>query len=99
MEISVVLYDVTTLYFEGVVPDKLRDYGFSKDAKFGEVQVVVGMLVDWEGRPISCSIFPENTFESKTLEAALESVRTRFQIKQVVIVADRGINSKPIFFY
>ena len=94
MEINVVLYDVTTLYFEGAVPDKLRDYGFSKDAKFGEVQVVVGMLVDLYGRPISCGIFPGNTFESKTLEAALESVRTRFQIKQVVIVADRGINSK-----
>jgi hypothetical protein len=46
------------------------------------------MLVDRQGRPISCGIFPENTFKSKTLEAALESVRTRFQIKQVVIVAD-----------
>ncbi len=52
------------------------------------------MLVDRQGRPISCGILPGNTFESKTLEAALESVRTRFQIKQVVIVADGGINSK-----
>lgn len=94
MKVDVVFYDVTTLYFEGALPDSLRDFGFSKDAKFGEVQVVVGMLVDQEGRPIALGVFPGNTFESKTLENALITLQERFKIQHVVIVADRGINSK-----
>lgn len=94
MSVDVVFYDVTTLYFEGAIPDSLRDFGFSKDAKFGEVQIVVGMLVDKEGRPIAIGIFPGNTFESKTLEEALNTLQKRFQVREVVIVADRGINSK-----
>ncbi|KIC72675.1 Transposase [Neochlamydia sp. EPS4] len=94
MKVDVVFYDVTTLYFEGALPDSLRDFGFSKDAKFGEVQVVVGMLVDQEGRPIALGIFPGNTFESKTLEEALKTLQERFKIQHVMIVADRGINSK-----
>ncbi|WP_166155405.1 IS1634 family transposase [Neochlamydia sp. AcF84] len=94
MRVDVIFYDVTTLYFEGVLPDSLRDFGFSKDAKFGEVQVVVGMLVDQEGRPIALGIFPGNTFESKTLEEALKTLQERFKIQHVMIVADRGINSK-----
>ena len=94
MKVDVVFYDVTTLYFEGALPDSLRDFGFSKDAKFGEVQVVVGMLVDQEGRPIALGVFPGNTFESKTLEDALKALQERFKVQHVVIVADRGINSK-----
>lgn len=94
MKVDVVFYDVTTLYFEGALPDDLRDFGFSKDAKFGEVQVVVGMLVDQEGRPIALGVFPGNTFESKTLENALITLQERFKIQHVVVVADRGINSK-----
>lgn len=94
MKVDIVFYDVTTLYFEGALPDDLRDFGFSKDAKFGEVQVVVGMLVDQEGRPIALGVFPGNTFESKTLEDALKTLQERFKIQNVVIVADRGINSK-----
>lgn len=94
MKVDVVFYDVTTLYFEGALPDVLRDFGFSKDAKFGEVQIVVGMLVDEEGRPIALGVFPGNTFESKTLENALITLQERFKIQHVVIVADRGINSK-----
>ena len=94
LEVDVVFYDVTTLYFESVKPDSLKDFGYSKDGKYKEVQVVVGMCVDREGRPISCGIFPGNTFESKTLEDTLEKLKERFQIRQVIIVADRGINLK-----
>lgn len=94
MQVDVVLYDVTTFYFESIKGDNLKDFGYSKDAKFGEVQVVLGLLVDTEGRPIGFDLFPGNTFEGHTLIEALKKLRERFQIRQVVIVADRGINSK-----
>jgi len=94
MQVDVVLYDVTTLYFESVKSDDLKEFGYSKDAKFGEVQIVLGLLVDMEGRPIGFDLFPGNTFEGHTLIETLKKLRHRFQIRQVVVVADRGINSK-----
>lgn len=94
MKVDVVLYDVTTLYFESVRDDSLKDFGYSKDAKFNEVQVVLGLLVDMQGRPIGFDFFPGNTFEGHTLIATLRKLRERFEIRQVVIVADRGINNK-----
>ena len=94
MQVDVVFFDVTTFHFESVRADSLRDFGFSKNGKFNEVQVVMALLVDTEGRPIGYELFPGNTFESKTLESALEKLEKRFGLRQVIIVADRGINSK-----
>ncbi len=92
--VDVVFYDVTTFSFESVKADTLRDFGYSKDGKFNEVQVVLGLLVDTNGCPIGYELFPGNTFEGKTLEAALEKLEKRFGLRRVIIVADRGINSK-----
>jgi transposase len=94
MSVDIVFYDVTTLYFESVRGDTLKNFGFSKDHKFGEVQVVVGLLIDQEGRPVGFDVFPGNTFEGNTLLKSLEKLKKRFQIERVIIVADRGINSK-----
>jgi len=94
MSIDVVFYDVTTLYFESVREDSLRNFGFSKDNKFNEVQVVLGLLVDCEGRPIGYETFPGNTLDSQTLKRSLEKLKHRFDIRHVIIVADRGLNSK-----
>ena len=54
----------------------------------------MALLVDAEGRPIGYELFPGNTFESKALESALRKLEKRFGLRQVIIVADRGINSK-----
>lgn len=94
IKVDLVLYDVTTIYFESVKADDLRNFGYSKDCKFGEVQIVLGMLVTTDGQPIACDVYNGNTFESKTLEKALNNLRKRFEIRQVIIVADRGINAK-----
>lgn len=94
MNVDVVFYDVTTFSFESVRDDGFRDFGFSKDNKINEVQIVMGLLVDSEGRPIGYELFPGNTLDSKTLELSLEKLSKRFSIRQVVIVADRGLNSK-----
>ena len=93
-KVDVVFYDVTTISFESVVADELRNFGFSKDCKFNEVQVVLGMIIDADGIPVGYELFPGNTFDGKTLVTALENIKKRFGINRVIIVADRGINSK-----
>ena len=94
MKVDVVFYDVTTFHFESVKADELRNFGFSKAGKFNEVQVVMGMLVDLEGRPVGYELFPGNTFDSKTLVKALDNLNQKLGVRRAVIVADRGINAK-----
>ena len=93
-KVDVVFYDVTTIHFESVIADELRDFGFSKNGKFNEVQVVLGMIIDAGGMPVGYELFKGNTFDGKTLVSALEDISKRFGINRVIIVADRGINSK-----
>ncbi|MEW5897974.1 MAG: IS1634 family transposase [Bacillota bacterium] len=94
LKVDVVFYDVTTFHFESVKADTLKDFGYSKAGKFKEVQVVLGLLIDCEGRPIGYELFPGSTFEGNTLDTALEKLEQRFGIRRVIIVADRGLNSK-----
>jgi transposase len=94
MSVDVVFFDVTTFYFESQQADTLREFGFGKDGKINEVQVVLALLIDTAGRPISFELFPGNTFEGHTLLSTLDSIKGRFQIHQVIIVADKGLNSK-----
>ncbi len=94
MSVDVVFYDVTTFSFSSVRSDSLKDFGFSKDGKPGKVQVVLGLLVDLWGRPVGYNLFSGNTFDGKTLKKALSSLEGRFGIRDVTVVADKGINSK-----
>lgn len=94
MSVDVVFYDVTTFHFESVREDGFRDFGFSKANKINEVQIVMGMLIDSEGRPVGYELFPGNTLDSKTLEKSLDKLKERFDIGKVIIVADKGLNSK-----
>lgn len=94
MQVDVVFYDVTTFHFESANKDGLKNFGFSKANKINEVQVVLGMLIDIEGRPVGYELFSGNTFEGKTLETSLNKLEKRFGIRKVIVVADRGINSK-----
>jgi transposase len=91
---DVIFYDVTTFAFQSVEQDALRDFGFSKDQKFKEVQVVLGLFIDGNGLPVGYDLFPGNTYDGKTLIPALNHLKTKFNIRRVIIVADRGINSK-----
>lgn len=94
MRVDIVFYDVTTFHFESVKRDGFREFGYSKNGKFNEVQIVMGLLVDMEGRPIGYELFSGNTFDGKTLSNSLDKLKDRFNINKVIIVADRGINSK-----
>ncbi len=93
LRIDVVFYDITTFHFESVRPDELKDFGFSKAGKFNEVQVLLGLLVGSEGRPLGFDLYPGHTFEGATLVDALNKLKERFQIGKVIFVADKGLNS------
>lgn len=94
MKVDIVFYDVTTYHFESQREDELRDFGFSKANKINEVQVVMGLLIDSEGRPVGYELFPGNTFDSKTMLKVLKKLKNLFGLQQVIIVADKGLNAK-----
>lgn len=93
-EVNVVFYDVTTFAFQSTDEDEVRRFGYSKDCKFNEVQVVMGLLLDAEGKPLGYELFAGNTCDSRTMVASLENLKRKFRIRKVVIVADRGLNSR-----
>ena len=76
--ISVVFYDMTSLYFEAEDEDDLRKIGFSKDGKFQNPQIMLGLLVGENGYPIGYDIFEGNTFEGKTLLPVLNGIQERY---------------------
>lgn len=92
--VDIVFYDVTTFAFQSINTDEIRNFGFSKDCKFHEVQTVMGLIIDADGMPIGYELFPGNTFDGKTMVHALENIKKRFGIRKVIIVADRGLNNK-----
>lgn len=92
--ISVVFYDMTTLYFESEDEDDLRKIGFSKDGKFQNPQIMLGLLVGRGGYPIGYDIFEGNTFEGHTLIPILEKIHKKYGFKKPVVVADAALLSK-----
>lgn len=92
--ISVVFYDMTTLYFEAEDEDDLRKIGFSKDGKFRNPQIMIGLLVGSGGYPIGYDIFEGNTFEGKTLLPTLAKLQQKYGFAKPIVVADAGLLSK-----
>ena len=92
-ELSVVFMDTTTLYFEGRGGDTLGQKGHSKDYRPHLNQMVVGILVDQNGRPVCSEMWPGNTTDVTTLIPVIDRLRRRFAIGRVCVVADRGMIS------
>lgn len=92
--IAVVFYDMTTLYFEAGDEDDFRKIGFSKDGKFQNPPILLGLLVGEKGYPIGYELFEGNTYEGKTLIPVFEAFQKRFGLVQPIIVADSGLLSK-----
>jgi len=93
-KISVIFYDVTTLYFESDKEDDLRKRGFSKDGKHAQPQIVLGLLVSVGGYPLAYDIFEGNKFEGYTMIPVIESFKEKYQVKTPVIIADSGMLSE-----
>ena len=92
-DISIVVYDVTTLYFESEEEDDLRKTGFSKDGKHQQPQIVLGLLVSAGGYPLDYEIFEGNKFEGHTMLPVIESFKKSHQLERLIIVADAGLMS------
>lgn len=92
--IAVVFYDMTTLYFETEDEDDLRKIGFSKDGKFQNPQIMLGLLVGENGYPIGYDIFKGNTFEGHTLIPTLQKIQKKYSFQNPIVIADAGLLSK-----
>jgi len=93
-KISIVFYDMTTIYFESSEEDDLRIKGFSKDGKHHLPQIFLGLLVGINGYPIGYDIFKGNTFEGHTLIPILEHFQVKFELSKPIVIADAGLLSK-----
>lgn len=85
-------YDVTTYAFESTRWGELRMFGFSKDHKNNEVQVVMGLLIDNNGIPVTYEIFPGNTMDQSTLIQSVNRLKEIYRMEKITVVADRGLN-------
>ncbi|PNR99033.1 hypothetical protein X927_06775 [Petrotoga mexicana DSM 14811] len=92
--VDLVFYDVTTLAFETQQTNELLQMGYSKDKKFNESQVVLGMSIDRDRMPVSFDIYPGNTFEGHTFKDTIEAMKNRYQLGKVIVVSDRGMMSR-----
>jgi transposase len=92
--ISIVFYDMTTLYFEASDEDDLRKTGFSKDGKNQHPQIFLGLLVGLGGYAIGYEIFEGNIYEGHTLIPVLERLSKKFNLSKPIVVADSGLLSK-----
>ena len=91
--ISVVFYDVTTIYFQIDDEDQIRKRGFSKEGRHQNPQIVLGLLVSADGYPLAYEIHEGNKFEGHTMLPIIDAFRTKYDIKNLVVVADSGLLS------
>jgi transposase len=89
-EVDLVFFDTTSLYFEGRGGQAIGRRGHSKDHRPDLCQMVVGMALDVEGRPICCEMWPGNTADVKTLLPVVRRMKERFRLREITVVADRG---------
>src|SRR5262252_7912898 len=88
--VSLFLYDVTSSYLEGA-HNELAAFGYNRDGKKGKRQIVIGLLCDEDGHPVSIEVFPGNTADPHTFAAQLEKVKVRFGVTAITFVGDRGM--------
>ena len=93
-QISVVFYDMTTLYFEASDEDDMRIPGFSKDGKNTHPQIFLGLLVAAGGNPIGYEVFKGNIYEGHTLIPVLEKLSAKFGLGRPIVIADSGLLNK-----
>ena len=87
---GMVLYDVTSSYVEGQ-KNELAEFGYNRDKKRGKQQIVIGLMTDPDGCPVSVEVFPGNTADVSTLSTQVAKLQQTFGLQQVVLVGDRGI--------
>lgn len=92
-EVGLVFFDTTSIYFEGRGGESIGQHGHSKDHRPDLRQMIVGIALDGDGRPICCEMWPGNTTDVKSLVPVIERMRAKFRVREVCVVADRGFVS------
>ncbi len=85
-----VLYDVTSSYFEGEC-NELGRYGYNRDGKRGKQQIVIGLLTAEDGEPLAVRVFEDNTADPTTVASQITILKEQFGLAEVVLVGDRGM--------
>jgi hypothetical protein len=91
---DVFLYDVTSTYLEGE-HNAFAAFGYNRDRKSGKRQIVIGLLADAGGRPLSIEVFPGNTSDAKTFSSQLNKATAQFGAERITFVGDRGMIKAP----
>lgn len=92
-DLDIVFFDTTSIYFEGEGGETIGQLGYSKDHRPDLKQMVVGMVLDRNGNPVCSELWPGNTADVKSLVPIVERLQSRFGIRSICIVADRGMIS------
>lgn len=89
---SLVLYDITSSYFEGEYEDsEIVKFGYNRDSKRGHEQMVIGLLCTQEGCPVGVEVFPGNTQDAGTVPNKIEEIQKSYGIEEIIFVGDRGM--------
>lgn len=94
--LDMVFFDTTSVYFEGEGGENIGQYGNSKDHRPDRKQMVIGVVIDEKGIPICCEMWPGNTADVTTLKEVVKRFKRCFCVRNVCIVADRGMISKEV---
>ena len=92
--VRLVLYDLTSVYFEGKGPEHLAQYGHSRDHRGDRPQIILAVATDTEGLPLHVSILRGNRNDTHTLQGLLHTLQRRFGIKEATFVFDGGMSSE-----
>ena len=89
---QLVLYDITSSYFEGVYADsELVLFGYNRDGKRRHEQMVIALVCNEDGCPVGVEVFPGNTQDASTVPAKIEQIREDYGVKEIIFVGDRGM--------
>lgn len=92
--LDMVFFDTTSIYFEGEGGETIGQYGYSKDKRSDLKQMIVGVVLDNDGYPLCCEMWPGNTADVKSLKVVAGRLKNRFGIQRMCVVADRGMISQ-----
>lgn len=93
---TLLLYDLTSSYFEGGgEKNSLSSFGYNRDGKKGKKQIIIGLVTDEHGKPLSIEVLPGNTADKKVLKERINQLKRRFKVEKVILVFDRGMATIP----
>ena len=96
-ESSLVLYDITSSYFEGEYKDsQMVNFGYNRDGKKGKKQVVIGLVCNKQGCPLAVEIFPGKTKDETTVAEKIKELQKTYGMKKVIFVGDRGMLTETL---